>query len=147
MTVSPSRVAQVCEGDQLVLNCISSESTHRWSFGIINPSQPNLFIQEMFSSTMGSDMLQPPLTVNSTTFSVRRTSTANDAPLVSLLTIENVTPYLHMTEVNCSTQRQNGIVQTSTFIHVILLKEYQSESMLLSTSIASSMHECIYTEY
>ena len=120
LILSPSRVAQVCEGDQVVLNCISSESTHRWSFRLINPSQPNLFVQEMYSSAVGSDMLQSPLTVNSTTFSVRRTSAANDAPLVSLLSIENVTDHLHMTEVNCSTQPQNEMIQTSsTSIYVI----------------------------
>ena len=101
--VSPPGLAQVCEGKQLQLTCTTNEPAKVWNFvpPLIN-NQGVSIPQDWFVSI--TDLSQQPqyLMLNSTNFTVVRTSMRNSSPLVSTMTIVNSSSALNMKNISCT---------------------------------------------
>jgi hypothetical protein len=104
VTVSPSGIASVCNGDSLELNCTTSGSILEWSFA------PITFVYKRALST--TNQPPEPLLIDETRFTFSRLSAANSLPLVSTLLIDPVNMGLNGTEVNCTDVDTSEIVTT-----------------------------------
>ena len=110
MTLSPSDVAMSCPGEQLTLRCSTNETYLEWS---VTDTQRRLVSFQGLAQELG------PLTVNSIIVPISRISDNGVLPLVSTLSISNVTKF-NRTVVNCSEIMENGQKLTSsTNIHLI----------------------------
>ena len=88
----------MCSGDQLNLTChvTPNESLLQWSVTITGRSVPEV---RFISSSSSADSVTP-LTIGQTVFQFLRISTS-PAPLVSTVVINNVSPSLNGTRVEC----------------------------------------------
>lgn len=105
MTLSPSGVVQVCSrlSQQLDITCTTNETFLVWNFvpPLVN-SQGISVPQNWFITSIDQSQQLQQLTVNSTSFTIRRTSIRNVSPLVSILTIINSSSALDMIEIRCT---------------------------------------------
>ena len=104
-------LASVCSGDQLNLTChaASNETLLLWSVTSTSLSVS----QRRFISSDSNATSVTPLTVGQTMFQFFRTSTS---PLISTMTIDNVSTSLNGTRVECS---YGSEVTETTIITVI----------------------------
>ena len=94
-------VAPVCRvGDPLQLTCRASVESLQWSLMVVNEQGRDEDIL-MFITASAPSPQPPPITVNSTTFTLRRISAQGASPLVSTLSIDSVSIGLNGTVVNC----------------------------------------------
>lgn len=118
VTLSPSGVAQVCQGarQQLVM-CTTNETLLAWTFvpPLVNNRGVPIQLDWFISSTDLSQQLQQ-IRANSTTFTFVRTSMRHSSPLVSTMTIINSSKALNMTGVTCTeiVGNQQGTAVSST---------------------------------
>jgi hypothetical protein len=96
--ISPPGVAPVCRvGDQLELTCSIAGEFKRWEFTVTLDSG----LTQTFMPDVTPDGVAPPLTVNSTTFTVSRLSAQDSSPLISRMTINPVSEGLEGVAVSC----------------------------------------------
>ena len=95
-------IAPVCHvGDRLELTCSTTVATFlRWRFSVFDEQLQIRNIERNINSDDTSAQMSSE-TLNSTLFIVTRTSTQRASPLVSTLTIINVTSNLNGTRVHC----------------------------------------------
>ena len=99
--ISPSRVAPVCQvGDELELTCTVAGIFLRWEFTAISESGSAVVFMPTVTS-VGTNGVPQPLTVNSTMFTFTRLSAQNNLPLISRKIINSVGEGLNGVEVNC----------------------------------------------
>ena len=104
----------MCEGKQLQLACTTNETSKVWNFvpPLINKQGVSIPQDWFVSSTDLSQQLQR-LTVNSTNFTIMRTSIRNSSPLVSTLTIVNSSSALNMKNVSCTNIINNQLAMSA----------------------------------
>ena len=96
--LSPSGVALVCQvGDPLELTCSITGEFKRWEFTVVTDSG----VSQTFMPDVTPDGVAPPLTVNSTTFTLSRLSAQDSLPLISRMTINHVSEGLNGVAVSC----------------------------------------------
>ena len=96
--LSPSPVALVCpEGDQLELICTIAGEFKRWEFKVALDSG----LPQIFMPGITPDGVAPPVTVNSTTFTVSRLSALDSSTLISRMTINRVSEGLNGVTMSC----------------------------------------------
>ena len=106
MTISPSGVATVCNGDQLELICTLTDTGSFtvlvWTVTLIpkNAATPTS-LSLALSSDSPSDQTFHTIVSNSTNLTLSRISFQNSFPLVSRLLFSPVSNHLNRTEVNC----------------------------------------------
>ena len=117
VTLSPMMVAPVCDvGDPLQLTCTASVEFIRWSIMVVNDQG---IAEEITANINSRDIYQQmsqPL-VNSTTFTFMRTS-AQNGPLVSMLSIDSVNIGLNGTVARCM-EVGGSMTSASTTIQII----------------------------
>ena len=113
MLISPHHFGfvKVCTGKELVLRCTTNESALVWKVGLIN-DQGILDMEEWFFSSVDISNQTQRFFVNHTTFTSTRASAQYHSPLVSTLTITNVSDALNMTQINC-TEVVEGVLATT----------------------------------
>ena len=113
MRLNPA-MAQVCVGRQLEITCTTNETALVWNFvpPLIN-NQGVSIPQDWFISS--TDLSQQPqhLTVNSTNFTILRTSERSSSPLVSTMTIFNSSSALNMKNVSCTNIINNQLAMVA----------------------------------
>ena len=109
MILSPDKVANVCQGDELVLTCNVTGNFLEWRSTYLIPSG---YIVQSFG-------LIPIETrqVNSVTVTISRSSGPNVLPVSSTLSLNRVTDDLNGTEITCTDLASSNA--TSTIINVI----------------------------
>ena len=101
LTFSLMEVAPVCRvGDPLELTCTASVESLQWSLTVVDEQGRDENIL-MFITASAPSPQPPPITVNFTTFTLRRISDQGASPLVSTLSIDPVSIGLNGTVVNC----------------------------------------------
>ena len=95
-------IAPVCHvGGELDLTCSTTAARYlRWRFSVFN-EQLQITNIEMNINSLDASVQTASIRVNSTSFISTRTSTQRASPLVSTLTIINVTYNLNETRVHC----------------------------------------------
>lgn len=96
MTLTTSSPA-LCPGDQLTLTCNTSTNLHRWILVDSNTGMTYTRIIEVPTSTVDIT----PLKLQSLTFSFDVISALTTLPLVSTLTVNDVTDYLNTSRISC----------------------------------------------
>jgi hypothetical protein len=118
VTITPG-LAQVCEGEQLELTCTTNEAFKVWNFvpPLIN-GQGVSILQDWFITSTDRSQQPQQLRVNSTTFTIMRTSQRNSSPLVSTMTIINSSSALNMKSVSCTNivNNQRAMSATATIL-------------------------------
>ena len=105
----------ICPGDNLTLSCCTNGSALQW---VVNISLTPLHFDRRgedgirLITRSGPDMEQP-LTINPT---IARFSKLSSSPLVSAVTVENVTTDWNQTEIECA-YSGGGMVLTT--IHIV----------------------------
>ena len=109
-----SPVSVICPGDNLTLSCCTNGSALLWFVNIsLTPLHFDLHGEDGFRLIFGSNPdVKQPLTINPT---VARFSKLSSSPLVSAMTIENVTTDWNQTVIECA--YSEGISLTT--IHII----------------------------
>ena len=118
VVLSPSGVVSICVGKQLTFTCSTGRAFIEWNVTVlqsgVRSSRTRLVLTETRTAT--------PLTNNMITFNITRISSIGSLPLISTLTVVNVTnDHLNGTEVNCA-DIGNSLAQTSSsvaFVHII----------------------------
>ena len=120
MTLSPG-LSQVCVGQDLVLTCESNETNKVWNF--VPPLSNHRGVpipQDWFITSTDQSQQSQTLTVNSTKFTIERTSEMNSFPLVSTMTVINGSSALNMATVSC-TIINNNQRDMSAFTTIIIV--------------------------
>ena len=104
---------RICPGDHETLMCNTNHTFLEWSVSII--SQPS-FHETRSISYLDQNPTISPIMINSVNFTLSRDSSPRALPLVSTMTIKNVTNALEGTVVSCT-----GI-NSSSASSVVLLK-------------------------
>ena len=118
VTLLPGSVAQVCQaGDPLELTCITNGTIIRWSFTARNSLGRLTEYGPAFISAEDEAQQTEDIRVNSTTFTLMRTSARASSPLVSTMVINSVNRELNGTVVNCEDSWTS--TTASTTIHYI----------------------------
>ena len=116
LTLSPMMVAPVCRvGDPLNLTCTASVDFISWSIFRAN-EQGKAINDELINSIDDNQMSQT--VVNSAMFTFARTSAQGATPLISTLSIDNVSIGLNGTVVRCM-EAGNMMSSASTTIQII----------------------------
>ena len=113
--LSPSEVTSVCPGEQLEFTCSTTLDYIQWNVTVFQPipnSRESFLVSDILSTTV-------PLTVNMIRFTVAKNSTSGSRPLISTLSVANVTAALNGTMVNCIAESDIEINKLVTIIHVI----------------------------
>ena len=121
MEITPSNLAQVCEGHHIELICTTSGSFMVWNFMLTN-EQGLLRMYERIISLADVSQQASHLIVNSTSFNFTRSSAQNSSPLMSslLITLGNGTDStLNGTKINCTGVMGSARASTSTVVHVV----------------------------
>ena len=108
VTIAPSGTISVCNGDQLELTCMITDSGHRsfsilvWNVTLISGDEtiPPVTYTPAISPSSPTDQRIRRI-VNSTSFTFSRISPQNSFPFVSRLLISSVSSRVDGTEVNC----------------------------------------------
>ena len=91
-------MAPVCqEGNQLELTCTIAGEFKRWVFIVTLDSG----LPQIFMPGVSPDGVAPPLTINSTTFTVSRLSAPDNSTLTSRMTIDRVSEGLNGVTMSC----------------------------------------------
>ena len=111
----------MCPGGQINMTCQATlnETLLQWSLMIPGRSVPEL----RFITSLGGAQSVTPLTVGQTVFQFFRTSTS---PLISRMTISNVSVELNGTRVDCS---YGGSVTSTTIFNIIRNGMYRSSNI------------------
>ena len=117
----PSEVASVCPGERLEFVCTTDLDYIQWNVSVVQPrpdSRESQLISNIFNiSTTNSFQL------NMIQFTVARNITAESGshPLISTLSVANVTTSLNGTKVKCTTFSESmmSVSVSSATIHVI----------------------------
>ena len=119
--LSPSEVASVCPGERLQFICHTTLDYIRWNVTVVQP-RPDSRESELISNILNVSTTSS-FPVNMIQFTVGRSSTAESNrshPLISTLSVANVTTSLNGTKVKCATFSESVTNTTSTAtIHVI----------------------------
>ena len=89
--LSPHDVASVCPGEPLKFICNTTLDYIQWNVTVVQPrvdSRESQLISDIILSTTNS------LTINMIHFSIARNSTTGSRPLISSLSVSNVTAAL-----------------------------------------------------
>ena len=111
-------VVPVCHvGDPLQITCTASVEFMQWSIVVVNEHGMD---EEITAIRNSLDFSSPPIerVVNSTTFTITRTSAQGESPLISALSIDSVNISLNGTVVNCM-DANSEMVSASTTIQII----------------------------
>ena len=109
MIVSPSGVASVCSGDQL-LTCTISGSSLEWAFILtLDNAVARAYTKDLTTTTEAPE----PLVINSTRFTFSILCPPNRLPLISILVINPVTVGLNGTGVNCTDLEMSETMSTN----------------------------------
>ena len=87
-------------GDPLQLTCTASVEFLQWSLTLVNEEGRDED-HTMFITASAPSPQPPPITVNFTTFTLRRISAQGASPLVSSLSFDSVSIGLNGTVANC----------------------------------------------
>ena len=120
VTLSPG-LSQVCIGQDLVLTCATNQTAKVWNF--VPPLSNHLGVpipQDWFISFSDQSQQSQTLIVNSTKFTIERTSGMNSFPLVSTMTVVNSSSALNMATVSCTNiiNSRHGMSALATIIVV-----------------------------
>ena len=99
--LTPSVMTSVCPGEQLVLTCNTSTLSHRWT--IVDPNTGMMY-SRLASVPVHALETIPPLQVQSFTFAFAVISALGTLPLISTLTVNNVTDYLNTSRIGCQVE-------------------------------------------
>ena len=117
MLYPSSDLLPVCNGDQLTLTCSTSEILLRWNItsaqneGVVTPP-----VTRTVSSHSVTSLVTPVFT-NSVRVDLHRSSTEDELPLVSSLTISSVNPNLNGTLLTCM-ELTSSAESATTLIHI-----------------------------
>ena len=99
MTLTPSIATSVCPGDQLVLTCNTSTEVHQWT--IVDPSTGRTSSRTIAVPATSRAQAITPLEVQAFVFSFAIISAPNTVPLISTLTVNDMTDYLNRSRISC----------------------------------------------
>ena len=142
LTLSPSVIAPVCHvGDRLEVTCNSTIATFlRWRISLLDEQQQDRNIERNINSDdLGAQTSNN--TVNFTSFKFTRTSTQGVSPLVSKLTIINVTNNLNGTRVYC--EEVDGSM-SAYFTTIIVVVTGNSKSLYMHACLSHVIFCCPY---
>ena len=142
LTLSPMTVAPVCRvGDSLQLTCklaatVESIQILQWSFMVVND---NGELEEItaYSNRRDSSQQLTERVINSTTFTVVRSSRQNATPLISTLSINATNIGLNGTIVHCMDTRSTSSPASTTIYIVDVIK---SELAVTINFINTNIH-------
>ena len=106
-------MAMICPGDSLTLFCCTNGSSLRW---IVNISLTPLHLRPGTGTTVinqQSPEMEQPLTINQT---VIHFSKISNSPLMSVLTINNVTTNWNQTKIECARSIEDISITTVRII-------------------------------
>ena len=109
-------MTSVCPGEQLTLTCNTSTYTHRWT--LVDPNT-GMMHSRLVSVPVHVPETIPPLQVQSFYFTFAVTSTPGTLPLISTLTVNNVTDYLNTSRISCLGVGSENSTSEVVNIHVI----------------------------
>ena len=105
-------VSTVCPGDNLTVSCSTNSSALQWRVNIsLTPLHFNEGEDGTRLITTGPDT-EHPIIINQTVFYFSKISSS---PLVSVVTVDNVTTIMNLTKIVCFNPRG----MSSTIIHII----------------------------
>ena len=118
LTKSNPGAVSVCPGENLHFICSTNQSFIEWNITILQPESG----QKQSRTKLVSDI--SPLAmiiINGTTFDTARNSSSGSRPLISTLSVANVTSNLNETTVNCTSIGHTTLEAESliTSIHII----------------------------
>ena len=107
-------VSMVCPGDNVTVSCSTNGSALQWRVNI--SLTPLHFINEGEQGirifTAASPETEQPIVINQTVFHFSKIS--SELSLASVVTIDNVTTSMNLTEIECA--RQGGLSSTTILI-------------------------------
>ena len=106
-------MAMICPGDSPTLSCCTNGSSLRW---IVNVSLTPLHLRRGEGTTVfnqHSPEMEQPLTINQTVIYFSKIS---NSPLMSVLTIDNVTTDWNQTKIECARSIEDISITTISVI-------------------------------
>ena len=124
LLLSPSEV-NLCPGDELILTCSTNETFLQWRI--------STSVRRLVPSQGAASELEP-LTINSTTFYISKVSDNEAVPLISTITVYNVTADLNRTAVNCAEIDENGQIERMSTAIIQIIR---------TGTLCSEAYECL----
>ena len=101
MTLSPPELVSACLGERLDFICTTNREFIQWNVTVIEQGSQETHSREARLVAYGGSPLQS-LTVNGIPFTVAINSSSESRPLISTLSVANVTADVNGTKVNCT---------------------------------------------
>ena len=95
-------MTSVCPGEQLTSTCNTSTYAHRWT--LVDPNTGMMYSRLVSVPVHDTPQIIDPLKVQSFTFTFAVTSALGTLPLISTLTVNNVTDYLNTSRIGCQVE-------------------------------------------
>ena len=128
LTLTPSIATSICPGDQLTLTCNTSTDVQQWT--IVDPNTGMSYTRIIAVPTTSNPQAITPFEIQPFIFSFAIISTPNTSPLISSLTVNDVTNYLNTSRISCL-ERDTG---NSEAVSIHILGSNTLESKLLPFS-------------
>ena len=97
VALAPPMLITVCPGDQLVLTCNTSSGAHQWM--IEDPNIGSMYTRTIVVSSSIAEVT--PLKILSFIFNFAVISPPSELPLISTLSVDNISVSLNATRVRC----------------------------------------------